>query len=217
MIKLRALFFAVIIALLPIFVYANAMEGAIEDSIVMQSHAKHCYATPEVWGLHPIVSGHTNNRLIRKRDSEDFAIGQYIMLYGRVLDQQCVPITGAKVEIIQADHAGNYPWDSAVDHNFAGSGVSITDNLGRYAFYTVMPGAKSGTVPTILLSVKHTDFSQIETAVFFHEKDAEKFFQKKSKAYIHLIAQSTGLENEKKLETYKFDVTLNNVLSYKHY
>ncbi len=74
------------------------------------------------------------------------AEGQVLHLMGRVLDSQGRPISGARIEIWQANTHGRYthPADTnttPLDPNFEGFGVQITDDEGRYRFKTIKPGA----------------------------------------------------------------------------
>ena len=74
------------------------------------------------------------------------AIGQHIIVQGRVLDEAARPVRGALVEFWQANAGGRYrhrreTYLAALDPNFGGCGRCITDEDGRYAFRTVKPGA----------------------------------------------------------------------------
>ena len=74
------------------------------------------------------------------------AQGQIIHLMGRVLDREGNPVTGARVEIWQANMHGRYthPSDSnpaPLDPNFDGFAVQTTDAAGRYRFKSIKPGA----------------------------------------------------------------------------
>ncbi|AXX32500.1 Protocatechuate 3,4-dioxygenase beta chain [Actinosynnema pretiosum subsp. pretiosum] len=73
-------------------------------------------------------------------------IGQRITLSGRVLDGGGRPVTGALVEVWQANAAGRYRHDAdrhpaPLDPNFTGAGRCVTDSTGAYSFTTVRPGA----------------------------------------------------------------------------
>lgn len=69
-----------------------------------------------------------------------------IKVAGRVLDQAGRPIARTLIEIWQANAAGRYAhardqWDAPIDPNFTGMGRVVTDDLGRYAFTSIRPGA----------------------------------------------------------------------------
>jgi protocatechuate 3,4-dioxygenase beta subunit len=74
------------------------------------------------------------------------AIGQYIEVTGRVVDEDGAPLAGAMVEIWQANSAGKYVHEmdvheAPVDPNFAGIGRFVTDAEGSYKFRSIKPGA----------------------------------------------------------------------------
>jgi protocatechuate 3,4-dioxygenase beta subunit len=62
------------------------------------------------------------------------------------LDERHRPVSGALVEIWQANAAGRYAhtqdqWDAPLDPNFTGTGSAVTDEQGQYRFVTIRPGA----------------------------------------------------------------------------
>ena len=74
------------------------------------------------------------------------ALGQLIHVSGRVLDEEGRPMRGAIVELWQANAAGRYfnpldTRDAPLDPDFVGNGRTRTDHDGRYAFFTIKPGA----------------------------------------------------------------------------
>jgi protocatechuate 3,4-dioxygenase, beta subunit len=74
------------------------------------------------------------------------AQGQRIVVSGRVLDDRGRPVPNTIVEVWQANAAGRYihkndQWEAPLDPNFTGVGQVVTDEQGRYRFYTVKPGA----------------------------------------------------------------------------
>ncbi|MBM6594845.1 protocatechuate 3,4-dioxygenase subunit beta [Microvirga pudoricolor] len=90
--------------------------------------------------------GPLDNDLIRNFAQTGDPIGQRIVVYGRVLDENARPVPGALLEFWQANAGGRYrhkkeTYLAAIDPNFGGCGRAITDQEGRYAFRTIKPGA----------------------------------------------------------------------------
>lgn len=74
------------------------------------------------------------------------AIGQRIIVHGRVLDERGRGVDGALLEFWQANAGGRYrhrkeTYLAALDPNFGGCGRAITDEDGCYRFRTIKPGA----------------------------------------------------------------------------
>lgn len=74
------------------------------------------------------------------------ALGQLMIVTGRVLSEDGRPVRDALIELWQANAAGRYdhPADqheAPIDPNFHGCGRAVTDAKGRYAFRTIKPGA----------------------------------------------------------------------------
>jgi protocatechuate 3,4-dioxygenase, beta subunit len=74
------------------------------------------------------------------------AIGERIIVTGRVLDDEGEPVVGSLVEIWQANAAGRYrhkqdTHGAPIDPNFTGVGACLTDENGLYRFTTIKPGA----------------------------------------------------------------------------
>ncbi|MBK8959000.1 MAG: protocatechuate 3,4-dioxygenase subunit beta [Proteobacteria bacterium] len=88
-------------------------------------------------------AGHDLTRPAGARGGE--ALGQRIIVHGRLLDERGRPERGALVEVWQANAAGRYlhdgdRHDAPLDPNFSGRGAVLTDDEGRYRFLTIEPG-----------------------------------------------------------------------------
>ena len=89
--------------------------------------------------------GAAGQDLTRPAGASGEALGQRIIVHGRVVDERGRPERGALVEVWQANAAGRYRHDgdrhdAPLDPNFTGSGAVVTDDEGRYRFLTIEPG-----------------------------------------------------------------------------
>jgi protocatechuate 3,4-dioxygenase, beta subunit len=102
----------------------------------------------ELTGPGPIISSVTpeDADLTRNAGTGGEAIGQRIIVTGRVLDETGAPVPNTLLEIWQANAAGRYlhkrdQWPGPLDPNFLGMGRCLSDQHGVYRFTTVRPGA----------------------------------------------------------------------------
>ncbi len=110
-------------------------------------------------------------------------IGERIIVHGRVLDENCHPVSGTLVEVWQANAGGRYrhkndTYLAPIDPNFGGCGRTITDENGYYFFRTVKPGAypwRNGVndwrPPHIHLSIFGSGFAQRLITQLYFEGD----------------------------------------------
>ena len=90
--------------------------------------------------------GPRDNDMILNYSQGGEAIGERIVVHGRVTDENGHGIPGVLVEVWQANAGGRYrhrndTYLAPIDPNFGGCGRMITDGDGNYAFRTVKPGA----------------------------------------------------------------------------
>lgn len=91
--------------------------------------------------------GPLDNDLIRNfTGGKELAIGERIIVHGRILDENNRPQPGVLVEAWQANAGGRYrhkkdTYLAPLDPAFGGCGRTITDENGHYEFLTVRPGA----------------------------------------------------------------------------
>lgn len=77
------------------------------------------------------------------------AAGERVVIEGRVLDGDGVPVGDAMIEVWQANAAGRYdhpedPQEKPLDPNFHGFGRTATDAQGRFRLRTIKPGPVPG-------------------------------------------------------------------------
>ena len=99
-----------------------------------------------------------DNDLVKVAGVVREAGGEILHLWGRVMSDQGVSLSGGRVEIWQCDVNGRYlhsgdeqtvPYDSA----FQGFGFDLTDDDGGYRFRTIIPTQYPGRTPHIHVKV----------------------------------------------------------------
>ncbi|MCA1592800.1 MAG: protocatechuate 3,4-dioxygenase [Acidobacteria bacterium] len=107
------------------------------------------------------------------------AQGDILYVEGRVLNQSGEAVSGAKIEIWQANKFGRYahPSDTntaPLDENFQGFAVLKTDSQGRYRFKTIKPGAYPNSPTTQRTPHIHFDVmgksNRLVTQMFFPDE-----------------------------------------------
>lgn len=88
--------------------------------------------------------GGLDNNLTLVNDGE--AVGQRILVHGKVLGWDGKPVPNTLIEIWQANAGGRYrhkndTFEAPLDPHFNGLGRTLTDAEGNYSFYTIKPGA----------------------------------------------------------------------------
>ncbi len=185
-----------------------------------------CAITPEISLLEEIPEINKSNNLRRIIGASEFAEGLPIIITGFVMDSNCVPISDVVVEIWHNNSkGGSYTalQDDSLkkDEYFANSGSTITDNMGRYHFLTILPGsAHPNDAPKVYFRLKSKEIGQFETLMLFDNQflnDNDSLLKKQNlkttKAI--LIAKSDtitpeqiGLDSKIENVIYEFNITL---------
>jgi len=185
-----------------------------------------CILTPEIWSVGVLPDAKNSNNLTQNYTSFEIAKGTKILIKGKVLDKNCVPISGVKVSIWQANSFGLYQFnandvhDEHYDENFSGSGNILTNNLGEFEFITVYPGKVNLISPNVIFRLEHQNFYPFETKMFFPENNNIEDIKNMNPSLIKkqiplIIAKIIGKVEEKVI--YNFVITLNQSNLYKEY
>lgn len=191
-----------------------------------------CPITPEIEYNVKVPQIYKTNNLRKRTGYAEFAKGHFIRISGILTDNFCVPIKNATIQIWQTDSNGRYKSiptddylndstmyrkqserfedvsnDELADKNFTGSGSTITDNLGRFTFFSVMPG---GPKPLVNFRIIHKDFNDIKTVMYFQSSDSADSL---------LIATKEGVVSYDEVQEsiYKYNITLNGKNKYTNY
>lgn len=87
-----------------------------------------------------------NNLILNWTKGKELAVGERVLVHGRVLDQLGRPVPDTLIEIWQANAGGRYrhvrdTYFAPLDPNFGGCGRTLTGPDGGYQFLTIRPGA----------------------------------------------------------------------------
>ena len=123
--------------------YKSTVKRAPRQPLVPLVHTLSELTGP-VYGeteVKPIDSDLTRNAAVNGE-----AIGERIIVTGRVLDGQGRPVRNALLEVWQANACGRYVHkldlhDAPLDPNFTGAGRVMTNDKGEYKFTSIRPGA----------------------------------------------------------------------------
>ncbi len=121
--------------------YASTVKRAPTRPLILLPHTLSEMTGP-VFGYDQIAPG--DNDLTAHHTEP--ALGERIIVSGRVLDDYGRPVRQALIEIWQANAAGRYrhkddTHNAPLDPNFDGYGRVMTDDEGRYTFLSIKPGA----------------------------------------------------------------------------
>jgi protocatechuate 3,4-dioxygenase beta subunit len=159
----------------------GALTGAVlVGTSLSEANAKTCRTVPaQAEGpFYPVSdAGEKDNDLTAVKGRSKGAKGQVAYLYGRVVDDTCMPVANAVVEIWQACYSGkyNHPGDvntAKLDPNFQYRGISVTDEKGRFSFKTVRPGAYPASSdwvrpPHIHFKVSRRGYHEVTSQLYF--------------------------------------------------
>ena len=152
---------------------------------------------------------YANGNMIRKNHSVLLAKGEQIVIKGKILDQNCLPVPAVMVRIAQLDHDGGNQ-----DKNFSNQSFVVSNNAGAFSFLTIKPGVNSRfTMPVIFFQLEHKGSKRKKTAVFFSEEGrddyVEKFIPKQAKdleqikIFVHNSKQSNVYDTTLVIKTGK--------------
>jgi len=181
----------------------------------------------------------TTNNLSRPINSAFYeAEGEKIILYGRIMDSNCTPLNDAKIYIWQNNKKGyiqytlkDQPKDPMhpkwTDPNFTGTGISNSDNLGRFNFITIKPGSSNKTTPHINIIVEHRGLKTLESKIYFLnnlkgpirdiDNDGKEFSLKDRNLIAQVTAVPGGEAPNNKGNVYFIDITLDEAIDNKLY
>jgi protocatechuate 3,4-dioxygenase, beta subunit len=122
--------------------YKSSVKRAPLKRLVKLKHTLSEITGP-LFGHEEVAPGDSD--LTRNAGTGREAMGERLIIVGRVLDEDERPVTNTLIEIWQANAAGRYHHEvdqhqAPLDPNFIGAGRCMTNDKGEYRFLTVKPG-----------------------------------------------------------------------------
>ena len=148
------------------------------------------------------------------------AQGTILYLTGRVLADDGTPVSGAKVEIWQANAGGRYahPNDGntvALDEKFTGFAVTRTDGQGHYAFRTIRPAAYPAAPgrwrPAHIHFSVTAKYEQLVTQMYFHGdpyNESDSWLNSASRKDLLITNPAPAEDKESGAQAVTFDIVL---------
>jgi protocatechuate 3,4-dioxygenase, beta subunit len=168
-----------------------------------------------------------NNLILNWTRGAAPAVGERILMHGRVVDEFGRGVPHTLVEIWQANAGGRYRhkkdgYLAPLDPNFGGAGRTLTDAEGRYQFLTIRPGAypwpnrgNDWRPMHIHISVFGHSFGQRLITQMYFEGDpliplCPIAATVKNRASLEQLVAPLDMANSKPLDylAYKFDIVL---------
>lgn len=153
----------------------------IFGEVIKKNKLNTCYPSNELYNDYEPEHFSTTNNLLRKTGSSEIVCGDKIIIRGRLLDEQCVPIPDAKIYIWQAGCDGKYPYKplrSNINKNlinlkngstFTGSGIATTNNNGEFIFITVYPTKMLNDSPHVNIKAIHHSLGILQTRLYISD------------------------------------------------
>jgi len=157
----------------------------------------------------PAHDSHNNDLTMMPNRLEDPLLPR-IVLFGRIRDKKCTPISGAAVTIWQNDAFGiaRYLPEKALSKkiysDFKATGSALSNNTGEFAFVTLIPQQKNGKRDNINIVIKHPAYPKLSTQIVLLDLN-----QSHAKTN-HVIAREEKRKNIT-YPVYYFDIVLDGV------
>jgi protocatechuate 3,4-dioxygenase beta subunit len=171
-----------------------------------------CKATKTTMNDYEPEKFEPSNNLLRKSGEKEIFCGQKIVIYGRVLDQNCAPVPDAKIYLWQAGCDGKYPYkplrniveksliDASPEYTFTGNGTATTNNNGEFVFITIYPPAMHDLPPHVDVRAEHYILGNLQTTLMLDSKKLNSLNDN--------TELSSLVKDLEKTEIYNFEIVL---------
>ena len=172
----------------------------------LNAYADKCKATKITINNYEPRAFITNNNLLREPGEQEMYCGEKIIISGKVLDTNCMPVSDAKVYMWQVNCDGKYPYQplkNRIDQNlittddrssFTGNGIATSNNLGEFYFITTYPNKVHNLSPHVNLRVEHYKLGNVQTRVILRNHRMNSCQLSQLNSFIYNFASANSLK-----------------------
>ncbi len=158
--------------------------------------------------------------LTRIDGREGVADGKHIIILGHITDIENKPVTGATIEIWQANTRGRYnhpldPSSQPLDQNFQGWAIIASEENGSFRFKTVMPGAYPASEswtrpPHIHFKISKPGYITLITQMYFPDEQLNKtdLLLSHKNALERPLMTAKSISDEEGITVYEYNIVL---------
>ncbi len=191
-----------------------ALPVLAEESEVHLNDLNYCKVTKAVMNNYEPEKFETSNNLTKRAGQESTYCGEKVIVHGRLLDQNCVPVSDAKIYAWQANCNEKYPYkplrnnldenliDADYNLTFTGNGIATTNNKGEFTFIIVYPPSMHKKSPHLNVRVEHHRLGNLQTILTLRGKKVQNPRDNPELNSISAIAEKQGMS------IYDFEVVL---------
>ena len=161
-----------------ILICININFAFAERDKIFPNKLNHCNITKSHINDYEPANFQTTNNLLRSTGEHLVYCGGKIIITGKVLDQNCVPVSDAKVYLWQVGCDGKYPYyplrnrinkkmlNLSNGSSFTGSGIATTNNEGEFHFITIYPPSTTHEKSNVNIRVEHRNLGTLQTKFY---------------------------------------------------
>lgn len=148
------------------------------DDKFYSNKLNHCTITHAAINNYEPKNFNPMNNLLRNIGGREVICGTKVIIRGRLLDENCVPISDAKIYLWQVGCDGKYPYAplrNRIDQNmlnltngssFIGSGIATSNNRGEFTFITIQPPSTKTEKAHLNFRVEHYVIGKLQTKFY---------------------------------------------------
>lgn len=158
----------------------------------MKIHSSRCLVTKGIYNAYEPEIFSLSNNLFENMKNGFFTtnnLHKVIIIRGKILDKNCLPVSDAKIYLWQHGPDGKYPYklknkslarkNTNTASDFKGNGIASSNNLGEFYFITLAPMSfidhsrktHIKTKPFVSIRIEHSKLGKLQTNLTLSENN----------------------------------------------